>query len=386
MYNKFFKMEDKKAIATPPTKRDSSIELLRIISMIMIVIFHFAYHGKFEWEHSSLSLQRFWYNFIVLGGKIGVDVFVLISGYFLVNSNRSISTNTKKLLKLWGQIFFYSATIYIIFTLTGRNPSGIKPTIIPVFLPITYNTWWFASTYFVMFLLHPFINKFIGCLNTKSYQNLLFLLILCWYIIPSLTGEMYQGTPLLRFITLYLIAGYIKIYGLNPKLKCRHYFILFLTFSTLNYLASVTYTLLGVKKEVYADRAINLFAPHNLFVLLIALTLFMTFVTLKISYRKWINVMASATFGVYLIHDNGYTRPYLWIELFKNNHYQDTLILIPYSIAVTIIIYTVCTLIELIRQQVLDKPYMKFVNRYTDVWLGTIRSVNSRIKRIVFGE
>ena len=310
---------------------------------------------------------------------------MLISGYFLVNSNRSISTNTKKLLKLWGQIFFYSATIYIIFTLIGRNPYGIKQTIIPILFPITYNKWWFASTYFVMFLLHPFINKFIGCLNRKLYQNLLFLLILCWYIIPSLTGERYQGTPLLRFITLYLIAGYIKIYRLNPKLKCKHYFILFLTFSTLNYLASVTYTLLGVKKEVYAHHAIMLFKPYNLFVLLIALTLFMTFFTLKIRYRKWINIMASATFGVYLIHENSYIRPYLWIELFQNNHYQDT-ILIPYSIAVVAIIYIVCTLIDLIRQHVFERPYIMLVNRYTDICLGVIRNVNNCVKRIIFGK
>lgn len=354
--------------------------------MIMIAIFHFACHGKFEWEHSSLSLQRFWYNFIVLGGKIGVDIFVLISGYFLVNSNRSISTNTKKLLKLWGQIFFYSTTIYIIFTLIGRNPYGIKPTIIPVLLPITYNTWWFASTYFVMFLLHPFINKFIGCLNKKSYQNLLFLLILCWYIIPSLTGKMYQGTPLLRFITLYLIAGYIKIYGLNPKFKCRHYFILFLVFSALNYLLSVIYTLIGLKKEAYADRAINLYEPYNIFVMLIALTLFMTFATLKIRYRKWINVTASATFGVYLIHDSKFVRPFLWKELLKVNQYQDTIMLIPYSIAVVAIVYLVCTLIELFRQRVFERPYIMLVNRYTDTCLGVVRNMNNYVKRIVFGE
>lgn len=379
-------MEDKKAVPTPPDKRNSSIELLRIISMIMIIFHHFAVHGHFEWESSSLSIQRFWHHLIILGGQIGVDVFVLISGYFLVNNNRSISTNTKKLLKLWGQIFFYSIVIYTIFTLAGRNVYGIKSTIIPVLLPITYNTWWFASTYFVMFLLHPFINKFIGCLDKKSYRNLLMLLILCWYVIPTLTEQKYQGSGLTRFITLYLIAGYAKIYGFNPKLKCKHYFILFLTFSALNYLTSITYTLLGTIKIKYADCAIKLYESHYLFVMLIALTLFMTFATFKIRYHKWLNVISSATFGVYLIHDSGFMRTYLWVDLFKNNQYQDSLMLIPYSIAVTIIVYIVCTLIDLLRQLLFEKPYMKFINRYTDVWLGTIRNVNSRIKRIVFGE
>lgn len=354
--------------------------------MVMIIIFHFAYHGKFEWDASLLSVSRFWYNLIVLGGKIGVDVFVLISGYFLVNSNRSISSNTKKLLILWGQIFFYSAIINLIFTLTGKNAYSIKSTIVEVFFPITCNSWWFASTYFVMFLLHPFINKFINCLNKKSYQNLLLLLVLCWYIIPSLTGRMYQGTPLLRFITLYLIVGYTKIYGFNPKLKCKHYFILFLVFSALNYLLSVIYTLFGLKKEAYAYRAINLYEPYNIFVMLIALTLFMTFATLKIRHRKWINVTASATFGVYLIHDSEFVRPFLWKELLKVNQYQDTIMLIPYSIAIVAIVYLVCTLIDLLRQRVFERPYIMLVNRYTDICLGVIRNVNNCVKRIIFGK
>lgn len=96
-----------------------------------------------------------------------------------------------------------------------------------------------------------------------------------------------------------------------------------------------------------------------------AITLFMGFVTLKMNYHKWINMIASATFGVYLIHDSSYIRYYLWTNIFKINQYQDSTFLILYSILVVFILYVSCTMIDLIRKKLVEKPYMLFVNHYT---------------------
>ena len=164
-------MANENVMTKTNTPRNSSLELLRIISMIMIVFHHFAIHGGFEWDAPSLSIPYFWYNFIIGGGKVGVDVFVLISGYFLVNKEGSLF-DFKRILKFWGQVFFYSIAFYIIFRLMGMNDMGIK-SFIKVFFPITCSHWWFASTYFVLFLIHPFLNKLLHYLDKKMYQNLL---------------------------------------------------------------------------------------------------------------------------------------------------------------------------------------------------------------------
>lgn len=39
--------------------RNSSIELLRIISMILIVFHHFAFHGGFKWQTNSVTISHF---------------------------------------------------------------------------------------------------------------------------------------------------------------------------------------------------------------------------------------------------------------------------------------------------------------------------------------
>ena len=76
------------------------------------------------------------------------------------------------------------------------------------------------------------------------------------------------------------------------------------------------------------------------------------FNSLKIPHSKIINLLASATFGVYLIHDNNFVRPFLWHKVFMNASFQNSPYLIPYSIGVILLVYVVCTLIELTRSRI----------------------------------
>ena len=66
--------------------RNSNLEILRIIAMIFIVSFHLARHG-FDGVIFALSNPNsyFLYFFAILG-KIGVDIFIIISAYFMVKS------------------------------------------------------------------------------------------------------------------------------------------------------------------------------------------------------------------------------------------------------------------------------------------------------------
>lgn len=66
--------------------RNSNLELLRIVSMILIIMHHYAVHGGFDLLNTELDLNRIWIQILSIGGKIGVNCFVLITGYFMINS------------------------------------------------------------------------------------------------------------------------------------------------------------------------------------------------------------------------------------------------------------------------------------------------------------
>ena len=290
---------EKSVQSTKIINRNTSIELLRIISMIMIMFHHFAYHGNFEWNFNEVTLPHLWYDFILMGGKVGVDIFVLISGYFLIENTEKLF-QPKKLLKFWGQVVFYSIMTYLLSVMLRLNAFEIKQ-LIKVCLPITYPGWWFASTYFMLYLIHPFLNKLLHGLSKTVYQYLILMMVLCWSIIPTATTQLFESNSLLWFVTLYGIAGYVNLYGGNQKLQSKHYFSLYFMVLIITYTVSTTFLFLGTKKEEWSTHAIDFFEIERLPILLMAITLFMGFVTLKMNYHKWINMIASATFGVYVI-------------------------------------------------------------------------------------
>lgn len=374
---------EKSVQSTKIINRNTSIELLRIISMIMIMFHHFAYHGNFEWNFNEVTLPHLWYDVILMGGKVGVDIFVLISGYFLIENTEKLF-QPKKLLKFWGQVVFYSIMTYLLSVMLRLNAFEIKQ-LIKVCLPITYPGWWFASTYFMLYLIHPFLNKLLHGLSKTEYQYLILMMVLCWSIIPTATTQLFESNSLLWFVTLYGIAGYVNLYGGNQKLQSKHYFSLYFMVLIITYTVSTTFLFLGTKKEEWSTHAIDFFEIERLPILLMAITLFMGFVTLKMNYHKWINMIASATFGVYLIHDSSYIRYYLWTNIFKINQYQDSTFLILYSILVVFILYVSCTMIDLIRKKLVEKPYMLFVNHYTYYFLKSFKIICEMFRKWIFG-
>lgn len=358
-------------------KRDSSFELLIIISMLMILFHHFACHGLFHWQTNEVTLPQYWYNFIIMGGKIGVNVFVLISGYFLISTHKK-GSNLKKMLKLWGQVMFYSVSIYVFACIFGISDWNVKD-IITSFFPITFESWWFASTYFVLFLLHPFLNKFLTSLEKKEYRIFLVLILICWSVIPTFTTKQFQGNDLLWFITLYAVAGYIKLHGLSPGKTTRYYLALYIASSVLAYVLCSIFSILGTRIDSLGNNALHFYRQESVLMLLSSVALFMVFQTMRMKYFGWINVIASATFGVYLIHDSNILRPVLWLELFKNAQYKDTLALIPYSIIVVLMVFIICTGIDLLRQITIERFYLLLVERYYHKLIRVIDRIKTRI-------
>lgn len=366
-------------------QRNSSIELLRIISMAMIVFYHFAFYGEFAWNPTDVTLSQMWCKFISMGGKVGVNVFLLISGYYLVSDNSDKVINIGKVLKIWGQLLFYSVVIYVIAGVTGISSFGIK-SLIGAILPVTFEQWWFASGYFVLYLLHPFINKLLNSISKAQYRKLLVLLVICWSVIPTVTNRSFQGSVLSWFITVYIIAGYIRLHGLNPKFKTGHYFVMWLVCTALTYLSGIAFTVLGVKWPKLAERFDYLYWQEKITTLLISISLFMVFATLQMKCHKWINVIASGTFAVYLIHDHDTVRTFLWHDLFQNRLYQNSPFIVVYSVLAVLAVFIVCVLIDFVRQLVFERIYMSFVDKYSEKLLKPVKALINWAERIVFGK
>ena len=321
-----------------------------------------------------------------MGGKVGVNVFVLISGYFLVASESTV-VNIRRLFKFWGQLLFYSMGLFLVFALLHTQDCSIK-TLIRSLTPVTATTWWFASAYFMLYLIHPFLNLFLGSLSKRAYQSLLVVMILVWSVPSAFTHGAFryiQGGSLSWFVILYAIAGYARLHGFNKRLTSKTYCLLFLGSSSLTYLSYVVFVIMGIRWSVFATHASHFYGMEKISTLMTSVSLFMAFVTMKMNHHRWVNILASTTFGVYLIHDYALSRPLLWHDVFGNSQYQDSLLLIPYSIVVVIVVYVSCAVIDLVRLKVFEKPYMVLVDC---LWDRVSRPLSQALewgKRMVFG-
>lgn len=355
----------------PPRK--SNVELLRVVAMLMIVAHHFSIHGGFDFPTTAVSFNRLWTQFILLGGKIGVNVFVLISGYFLISAK---TVKASKVIKLWSQIFFYSVLIFFIFVATGIRPFGIK-AFLHHLAPITYSQWWFAAAYFVLYLLSPYLNGMLNRLNQREYVGFLSLLLFCWCLIPTFTSRLYQSNNLLWFIFLYSLAGYFRLYGVG-NVKCGRFFVLSAASAGLTFLSAVVFDILGTKISVFASNSTFFYDMQKLPALLTSVFLFLGFLKLEIGQNRFINFLSSAMFGVYLIHDHEYVRLFLWETLFQNRSFSESNLLAPYSLFVVALVFTVCAVLELARIHLLEKKMLPFIER-----LGT---VFERVISLVLGK
>ena len=108
--------------------------------MILIVLSHYSVHNGILNYELEFGLNRLILEVATLG-NIGVILFTLISGYFMIDTPK---IKLKKVLRLILQIEFYSVIIYIVCCILGEETFSII-NFFKVFLPITFKEYWFAG-------------------------------------------------------------------------------------------------------------------------------------------------------------------------------------------------------------------------------------------------
>jgi len=291
-----------------------------------------------------------------LGGKVGVSIFILITGYFMVNKNFS----GRKAIRLYLEVFFYSIVLFSLMTVFFLHKFDSAAFRIAV-MPLSYNTCWFITSYLILYLFTPFLNAFIRSLSKNFHFSLICLSVGIWTVWYQITMSNPNYSDFLWLILLYITGAYIRLYP--PKRFTGRISNLLYIFA-LTLLACLNLYMLNNSNPNYYDNAAYFYDLDNFYIFFISLFLFLIFIHLKIPYSKWINTAASATLGVYLIQENYWVRPFLWTNLFHGADFQNSSQLIPYALGAVLLVFVITVIIDLIRQQLLEKPVMKFIDRF----------------------
>ena len=326
--------------------------------MFLIILHHFSVHGTFS-SNVTFSFEKIANEVLQLGGKIGVNLFVLIGSYFLIGKKFEF----KRVINVILNVIFYSYILFIV-ALVLDWPVINLPSILASVFPIP-RAYWFPNYYILLLLCTPALNILIESFTKKQYRNALLLLTVVCVLIPSFFNVEVGYTYLTLFIYLYLIAGYIKIYAdsfFENQLYVLSFFIasLALTIFSIFYL-----NYLGINHQAALLRSDFFLEANKLLTFTTSLSLFFIFKNINLKNNKTINLIAGSMFGVYLIHDNLLVRTMLW-KYVDSQKINGGFTFLLYGILISLIIFSSCIVIDLLKRLFLDKYINQLTNKFSN--------------------
>lgn len=281
-------MKDKDQISSITSgPRQSNFELLRIVAMFLVLVFHATF-----WCLGDLSKVDLYncptssWTRISIGAisVICVNVFVLISGWF------GIRPTIKGLCNFIFQCLYFYIGTFIVMVSIGALPFKVG-TLAACFGISHIN--WFVRAYIALYIISPLLNSFVEKANPKLFRRFL----ISFFIFQTVYGWsgsaqfIEQGYSTFSFIGLYLLARYISIY--RPR-YCDGGDILFII--------SILLTIPLIAFQIFMEIGPGVHSYVNPLVITSAMGLVMWISKIKIKTNRIINSIAKSAFAVFLFH------------------------------------------------------------------------------------
>ena len=367
-------------IAAPSEKaRESNIELFRIVAMLLIVAHHFVvnsglmaengliYNNPFSWRSLFLLVFGAW-------GKIGINCFVLITGYFMCMSKITV----KKFIKLFLEIMFYKIVINSIFWITGYEVFSLGE-FLKVIIPIraVYND--FLNAFLLFYLLIPFLSILVQHLKEKQHVLLILWCGFTYVFLGTVPGLSVMMNYVSWFSVLFVIVSFIRLYPKRIYQNRGFWLRLTIIFALLCVISVVACTWLSAKTN--RNLAYRFVSDSNTFLAVaVGVCAFMFFKNLSIGYSKFINTAAASAFGVVLIHGNSDTmRRWLWVDTLDVIGHYNSAFMPLYAVSCVAAIYIVCTLIDQLRMKLIEKPFFNLWDRHWGDILACYKKIETKM-------
>ena len=337
--------------------RSSNLEALRIISIIMIIMHHYAIYSGFEFEN-TITVNRVVINIWQMFGKLGVCLFIIISGYFYDKSKFKL----KKLVRLLLQIFTYSIIGLIIGIVTHSEKMSFI-NIVKSILPTTFGLYWFASCYVLIYIFTPFLKKIVENISKREFKIILTLMIIIWGTIAFVPRTRTFFNEFIWLIVIYFIGAYIKKYNFNFLKSNKLRIILMMIIIFIMNVVMLALEMLSIKIPVLSKVVYYFNNTNSPFVLILTVLIFNIFKNLNIKSSNLINKVASTTFGIYLIHENVFLRDIIWKQLIQGSTYINSPMLILNATFGVISVFLCAMVIDLVIEKIIISNLIKIISK-----------------------
>jgi len=314
-------------------KRQSNIELLRILSMLMVIGLHCNFMSLGLPTESSLSTNFWGENLRIILENIclvSVNAFVLISGFF------GIRLRKEKVFKYLFQVFFIATIVMIIAVLFWDAQITMKAGLKFYYSYLSFN--WFVSGYLALMLMSPLVNSFADNNNVKQLEKMVFL----FFIVDCVLGYSLPNVESIGSLNGYSLVHLLFIYSLGRLLYIRRK--QFETYSIIVFVVifSVCVFVNSILSFQYFTGKICIWFPiayNNPFVVLGSVAFFLIFLKLQVGHNRIVNSLASSAFAAFLLHANTLVYPhFIKMNTMMYNKYSGVVLFCLY-VGMAVLIY-----------------------------------------------
>lgn len=361
--------------------RMANLELLRCVAMMMVVVLHFLGKGNLLPDLSGRDMGVTGYVAWLLESFciVAVNVYMLISGYFLCTSSFKLS----RLIQLWLQLWFYSVGFGLIGAFTGILTETPFDThyILTLIFPVSMGHYWFLTAYIFLYILLPYIGRAVKQMSRKQMQFSVGLLFFAFCLLKSILPMRLEmdsmGYDCLWYLCVFLAAAYMRRFGV-PFLEKKGRGILLYAVSCL-LIFGATMGLRAVYLKTGSFRLmLKMFLEYNhIFPFLAAVGLFAAFLRLKTGGKLADLAIGVApyTLGVYLLHENIGFR-YSWQSWFGAKAVSSVPELLLWTLAAVICVFICSILIDVVRAALMKGLHKLFGG------IGIYRKITEKIYNI----
>lgn len=330
------------------SQRNYGIDLLRIVSMIMIVTLHVMRQGGVlvDSDDGTLTYKAAWIGEALCIGA--VNLYAMISGFVGVNSTK---TKFYKLATMWLQVEFYCIISTIIIYCVNDEPFDFA-RLMNRLSPVSTNVYWYFTSYFIMFFFIPLYNKLLSVLNNRQLKYLCAIIFIFSSLWPTIWQEdlmeTNKGYSFLWLSLLYIIGGIAKKLELHKK---ANRFLMVAIF-IISMLIGAGFRFLNDSYELEVAYDNMLISYYSINVLAGTFCLFLAAAKTEIHAKipiKIIKTLSPLTFGVYIIHTSEYMWDYVLKDAFKSYSDMRAIYMILAVVGTVLGIYLGCSLIDALR-------------------------------------
>ncbi len=287
------------SVQTVGKQRQSNFELLRILMMCTIPVYHLmVYNGVYFSPYNANVGAGLFLSALTIAGDYA---YIALSAYFLLD------TKGRPVIYKFLSFSAIVLTVYVVKMAVLRGLYGYQEG--NYFLEdfLVKGSWWFVYGYLALLLVYPVLNRMIFSVNVKRLRGICIGLGIL-FTVNGIFNNVWLGNDFLAFLFAYFYLGYQKRTGFQRLLWIRGDKKRLAFFVGICYIGTAAISwymkLPGVTEDAVACEIIRrLLGKYCIIQFFMGIALFMIFRQIEMKSSRFVNALAKSTVFVFLLHE-----------------------------------------------------------------------------------